>query len=208
MKSELFSLTLGLSLLMTTLPSYSQQTRDQHDPYYVSPSWDQRLPPTTQFLKLSNFQGGGANVYLDRNTGLVWQIPNGVDRNSNGTALSLTTVEASTNCAGFAIGGYYGWRLPTAPEVYTLFGVDNNGNTFLPNLAGITPSIQVINSTGADNGVDIPTTTHALDNNSYTINLALFTPNGGGWSEVNPKIGSGELTYLLCVRAPGAGEFQ
>jgi hypothetical protein len=46
------------------------QTTTAAGPYYATPSWDQKLPSSTRFIVLSNWNG---DAVLDRETGLVWQ---------------------------------------------------------------------------------------------------------------------------------------
>jgi len=63
------------TLALTIVLAHAQTT--SNGPYYATPSWDQKLQCDTQatcprFIVLSNW--GGAAV-LDRETGLVWAVP-------------------------------------------------------------------------------------------------------------------------------------
>ena len=99
--------TFGL-VACTALGSASAQTV-VNGPYYAMPAWDQTLPASTRFLVLSNLNG---EAVLDRETGLVWER-----KLSDGR-----TYESNYNaCIQAKTGGRFGWRLPTAPELGTLF---------------------------------------------------------------------------------------
>lgn len=82
----------------------------------LPPSWHQILPS-------SNGAAGGCNsarfqcvmgdvAVLDQETGLVWQRTVGAETGNSDSALLA--------CEFSAIGGRYGWRVPTHPELLTI----------------------------------------------------------------------------------------
>ena len=79
-------------------------------PYYATPSWDQTLPVAGRFLVLSNFNN---DAVLDRETGLVWQ--------RTPSTAPLAWLPAYDGCLRESTGGRKAWRLPSAPEVMSLF---------------------------------------------------------------------------------------
>ena len=82
-------------------------------PYYATPSWDQTLGCSAlascpRFIVLSNFNNAAV---LDRDTGLIWdRAPNG-----GGDWASMSQL-----CMESQIGGHFGWRLPSVPELMSL----------------------------------------------------------------------------------------
>jgi hypothetical protein len=91
------------------LPPVGAQTA-ANGPYYATPSWDQKLPASTRFLVLANWN---SEAVLDRETGLVWQrTPVAFDSPPYEVAVQL--------CAQATSGGRYGWRLPALEEILTL----------------------------------------------------------------------------------------
>src|SRR5438270_8218804 len=78
-------------------------------PYYATPSWDQTLPSSTRFIVLLNFN---SEAVLDRETGLVWQ--------KSPSTLTARWDTAISFCQFASTGGRFGWRLPTAAELYSL----------------------------------------------------------------------------------------
>ena len=93
--------------------------------YYATPSWDQRLPPSTRFVVLSNWNN---EAVLDRETGLVWQRTPSVPQASTGVQRS----PAILSCWNVSTGGRKGWRLPRADELLTLGEPDALGGSPLP----------------------------------------------------------------------------
>ena len=78
-------------------------------PYYAVPSWDQKLPSTTRFILLSNWNN---EAVLDRETGLVWErAPAG--------SISDWFV-ANALCMTKTTGGRMGWQLPTIQQLASL----------------------------------------------------------------------------------------
>ena len=72
----------------------------------VTQNWDKNLPNASRFSLLANF--GGAAV-RDNNTGLVWE-------QSPSTALR-DWASATNDCVSKAVGGAFGWRLPSVIEL-------------------------------------------------------------------------------------------
>jgi len=121
------------AILALGVASASAQTT-ANGPYYATPSWDQKLQCDTQatcprFVVLANwidpnFPAGGAAV-LDRETGLVWQrSPFMLRAASLGAALEI--------CLDISTGGRFGWRLPSAHELSSLFDPSSATNPPLP----------------------------------------------------------------------------
>jgi len=75
----------------------------------VTQNWDKNLPSASRFTVLADF--GGAAV-RDNNTGLVWE------KSVSATAVNWET--AGFNCLNKAIGGTFGWRLPSVVEFASL----------------------------------------------------------------------------------------
>ena len=72
----------------------------------VTQNWDKNLPSNSRFTVLAAF--GGAAV-RDNNTGLVWkQAPNATLRD---------WASATGDCVQKAVGGTFGWRLPSVVEL-------------------------------------------------------------------------------------------
>ena len=78
-------------------------------PYYAVPSWDQKLPPTTRFILLSNWNN---EAVLDRETGLVWE------RTPAGSISDWFVANAL--CLFKTTGGRMGWQLPTIQQLSSL----------------------------------------------------------------------------------------
>jgi hypothetical protein len=75
----------------------------------VTQNWDKNLPSASRFTILAAF--GGAAV-RDKNTGLVWeQAPNTTLRD---------WASATSDCVQKAVGGTFGWRLPSVVELKSL----------------------------------------------------------------------------------------
>jgi uncharacterized protein DUF1566 len=94
-------------LTMAAGSTYAQTTAA--GPYYAWPAWDQKLPGTTRFVVLSNWN---SDAVLDRETGLVWErAPQTTPVDSDG---------ATARCLELALGDRQGWRLPTIQELLSL----------------------------------------------------------------------------------------
>jgi len=106
--------TLGLMLLgMVIFGASHAKAATSAGPYYANPSWDQKLPASTRFIVLSDWD---SKAVLDRETGLVWQQnPTLTSINSTIDWLSAGRVCSSTN-----VSNRFGWRLPTLLELETL----------------------------------------------------------------------------------------
>lgn len=92
-------------------------------PYYATPSWDQKLPSSTRFIVLANWN---SEAVLDRETGLVWQRRPQVRSNTQTQASAITT------CWSIETGGRRGWRLPHVNELQSLADPANSANSSLP----------------------------------------------------------------------------
>ena len=78
-------------------------------PYYATPSWDQKLPASTRFVVLLDWN---SEAVLDRETGLVWeQAP---------ATVVQTWANARGACLNSSKGGRKGWRLPSIVELLSL----------------------------------------------------------------------------------------
>lgn len=123
LKNLLRIATAGLSVATTVVTAQTVA----NGPYYATPSWDQTLPVASRFIVLANFS---SDAVLDRETGLVWS------RSPQAGASNL--LGAELKCIGSNRGGRSGWRLPTFPELHSLFDVAAPRlpqfvlNTFLP----------------------------------------------------------------------------
>jgi hypothetical protein len=95
-------------LLSAAAVSVSAQTTGP-GPYYATPSWDQKLPATTRFIVLSNWD---SEAVLDRETGLVWE--------RTPTDVVSTFDFANVQCVIKTTGGRKGWRVPSLWELLTL----------------------------------------------------------------------------------------
>jgi hypothetical protein len=92
-------------------------------PYYALPAWDQKLPASTRFVVLLDWN---SEAVLDRNTGLVWE--------KSPAAATATWITARRNCANKNVGGQKGWRLPAFAELASLIdpSVASPGPTLPP----------------------------------------------------------------------------
>jgi hypothetical protein len=153
-------------------------------PYYATPSWDQSLPASTRFIVLANFNG---EAVLDRETGLVWQ--RAVNR------FAGTYVTNYDSCLQEDTGNHLGWRLPTLPELGTLFDTT----------VAVSPGIPVGHPfTGFPTGplISLSTSTFFANGNNAAVSYGPL-PNGVN-SVGNGAIGPTGAAYRLCVRSPGA----
>jgi hypothetical protein len=92
-------------------------------PYYALPAWDQKLPASTRFVVMLDWN---SQAVLDRETGLVWeQAP---------AATLQNWQSARRTCAQRITGGQKGWRLPSIPELASLIdpSVASPGPTLPP----------------------------------------------------------------------------
>jgi hypothetical protein len=113
--------TIGLIALATAgLTSGPAGAVNANGPYYATPSWNQKLPASTRFVILANWN---SEAVLDRETGLVWEgVPS--------TSL-FTWFGASFRCLTLNTGGRTGWHLPTIQELLSV--VDRSqGSPSLP----------------------------------------------------------------------------
>ncbi len=78
-------------------------------PYYATPSWDQKLPASTRFIVLSNWNN---EAVLDRETGLVWE--------KSPETIPGPWSASRFQCATKNVGGRKGWRLPAFGELASL----------------------------------------------------------------------------------------
>jgi hypothetical protein len=177
-------LTMGLAAALTvaTGSAYAQTTAT--GPYYAWPAWDQKLPGTTRFIVLSNWN---SDAVLDRETGLVWE-----------RAPQTTLVDAdgaTARCLELALGERQGWRMPTVQELFSLRDPSApfaalalpNGHPFI-----IPP--------GLPNYLFWSATTSAL---SFAISPpSLYTANmlGGGGSGVSFFSKQSITLKVWCVR--------
>jgi hypothetical protein len=92
-------------------------------PYYALPAWDQKLPASTRFVELLDWN---SEAVLDRDTGLVWE-------RSPQTATFSWSVARGT-CANKTVGNRKGWRLPAFAELASLIdpSVPSSGPTLPP----------------------------------------------------------------------------
>jgi hypothetical protein len=78
-------------------------------PYYAMPAWDQKLPASTRFVLLLDWEG---KAVLDRETGLVWE--------QEVSALESIQPFQNTRCRTSIVGGRAGWHLPSFPQLASL----------------------------------------------------------------------------------------
>ena len=97
-------------LVGVALTANSAQAASGSSPYYAEPAWDRKLPASTRFLILKNWNN---EAVLDKETGLVWErSPSGVT--------SGTWYTGQTDCLARTTGGRKGWRLPSIHELQSL----------------------------------------------------------------------------------------
>ena len=153
-------------------------------PYYATPSWDQTMPASTRFVVLSNFASAAV---LDRETGLIWQ-------RAPSTISDVYTLAYQT-CTYQPIGGRYGWRLPNASELASLFDPTVTSGPLLP--AGHPFTV---------------TTNSALFWTTSGTNSDKFGPTREvtGWGTVlgttvisQGTLGTTQIAGRWCVRGPG-----
>lgn len=93
----------------------SQAQTTSNGPYYATPSWDQKLPASTRFVVLLDWDN---MAVLDRETGLVWT------KSASATTLAgqpdpnlYAWNDARHNCVDKFVSGRAGWRLPSVVEL-------------------------------------------------------------------------------------------
>lgn len=178
MKTKAFCLAAATAALALAAAAPGRAATSAPGPYYATPSWDQKLPPETRFVLLSNWNN---EAVLDRETGLVWKTT--VD--SWGSDLA----EASMRCLNTMAGGRAGWRLPTAPEVMrTLFFVG------WPNAVESTPFDRPLT------GQTIWTTTSSVNREPLVVVLAV-----PGSSVAMEAKGLRVPVVTWCVQSSAAG---
>jgi hypothetical protein len=91
---------------------------------YTPAAWSYQVPVADRFQIVL-----AGTAVLDRETGLVWH-------RSPTTGFAVAWASAVDNCLTFDIGGRFGWRLPTAPELTSL-GVLAAGHPFAPAAVGV-----------------------------------------------------------------------
>jgi hypothetical protein len=115
--------TVGLIVLSMVVfaanPADAQTT--SNGPYYATPSWDQKLPASTRFIVLSNWDSAAV---LDRETGLVWE--------KSPSTSDFMWEDALRHCIQLNVGGRMGWRLPTVQELTSLIDTSVSGSIKLP----------------------------------------------------------------------------
>ena len=101
-------LILGL-LAGVALMAGLAQAASGPGPFYAEPAWDQKIPPGTRFLVLTNWLN---EAVLDQETGLVWEKSPATDIH--------TWSDARFQCTGRTTGNRMGWRLPSVLELASL----------------------------------------------------------------------------------------
>lgn len=113
--------TLKLVTDTTAFVSGPLSAATANGPYYATPSWDQKLPGSTRFVVLSDWNN---EAVLDRETGLVWE--KAPLRPFPGTPTlppdsGLRDWDSALDrCTTMAVGGRMGWRLPSIHELQSL----------------------------------------------------------------------------------------
>ncbi len=150
----------------------------------VPPTWNQKLDGDNRFeLAL------GDDAVLDKETGLVWErTPRTTTRIWN------TAVE---NCYKRGTGGRAGWRLPTAPEMASLFEW-GGGSQLTSNLPFIVPDLN--ECTGTFCQFWTATTTLYDTDQAYTVRIEVTSDS---WDAARPEIKT-TSHRVWCVRG-GSG---
>jgi hypothetical protein len=187
-------MALGL-LVMAAITAGPAQAVSSNGPYYAEPAWDQKLPASTRFVLLLDWE---AKAVLDRETGLVWeQSPSGA---TNFWQNSLRT------CLSKNVGGSKGWRLPTITELASL--IDPSATTE-PTLPSGHPFVNVSRDTV------YWSSTRDSDplnpNTALMVRFRIFTPPLGGSSIVGevgilgsiPPSSTPSQGAEWCVRSGG-----
>lgn len=182
LKAGLLAATLGAAVCA------SAQTTAA-GPYYVSPSWDQKLPAATRFVVLSNWNN---DAVLDRETGLVWERGPLQARNFNFAQISYSS--AVSLCVQSKTGGRYGWRLPSISELQSL--VDPSATTDFMTLPPGHPFLEI-----QDDYYWSSTTTASSNGGSVFVQGFTTRHHDTGYEK------TAQLA-MWCVRGPGGGSVQ
>jgi Protein of unknown function (DUF1566) len=182
MKHQLLYALGLISLGMIGIASGPAGAVNANGPYYATPSWDQKLPASTRFIVLSNWNN---EAVLDRETGLVWE-------RSPSTTAGFKWDAALNECAQRTVGGREGWRLPSVQELASLTDLLTPapgsrlpaGHPFL----GVQATLLSSHYGSA--------TTYAPD----TSEAWIITFATGGFTSHSDKISG---TYVWCVRGGG-----
>ena len=168
-----FVAAVAFAMSLASTAANSQTTAN--GPYYAKPSWDQKLQCDSlstcpRFVVLANWNG---EAVLDRETGLTWQRTLDAYSWSRGNACNLVS-----------IGGRWGWRLPTLPELLSVFDPANAARPYLPeghpfSATGLPFNFYLLTSTqsGTFNGEDQFLALYPGVRGDGTIRLAI-TGNG------------------------------
>ena len=173
---------LGFMITVLFALASNLANADAIGPYYATPSWDQTLPASTRFIVLSNFN---SQAVLDRETGLVWE--------RSPLVATQSWYQASVECAGTNTGGRHGWRLPTLPELSSLF--DRSAGTAVQLPAGH-PFIGV----QIDHGYWTATTHDQFPGEAWTVDFAQGDGMDPSQLDGVDKGTSANPQYRWCVR--------
>jgi hypothetical protein len=119
MKNPTLALTIMGALALANGPAFGQIF--QKGPYYVTPSWDQKIPAAQRFVVLTDWSN---EAVLDNETGLVWQ--------STPFTGDGDWSYAAAECRGADIGNRLGWRLPSVEELASLVAPKQSHSPALP----------------------------------------------------------------------------
>jgi hypothetical protein len=155
-------------------------------PYYAVPSWDQKVPASTRFVVLSNFN---LEAVLDRETGLVWQRAPDMTRREEFQFAAL-------DCLSTPFSGRGGWRLPTVSELSSLMesdtGLQFSGHLPAGHPFAVTPAFTTVFWTAtAAAGVDL------VFHSFWTLRLNV---GGASYAVQSGKFDSTEKALVWCVR--------
>ena len=109
MMKHIFARILGLLVLgafAIVVPEGAQAVTSTGS-YYAEPSWDQKLPASTRFVVLSDWN---SEAVLDRNTGLVWEkAPSSAIEHWNAARITCINKMSEARRAG-AYPPFQNWR--------------------------------------------------------------------------------------------------
>ena len=131
------------------------QAATSNGPYYATPSWDQKLPASTRFVVLTDWN---SEAVLDRETGLVWE-------RAPGTNLVAHALLANPTCLIKSVGGRKGWRLPSISELASLID---------PSVASPGPTLPAGHPFTTVESKVYWSATRSIDPNSDTLSLSWF----------------------------------
>ena len=146
------------------------------------PTWDRVVNGAGRFKVRSAMD---SQAVLDKETGLVWERVLDQAASTYDTAAEL--------CLRRAVGGRYGWRLPTAPELLSLYDPSGTSNRRLPD--GHPFSHLLSGSVQSATNATYSTTGDA----TWGVNFTAQPPN---FLTVSPKAFSAH-PLVWCVRGPG-----